>query len=654
MPKDAHASLTISWRIGVPHYETDRAFADLLELIGVCREWLDEVAFFETLTHHLYLPLDSLAARAAVLKRRIEAVRAEGIERAGINILTTMGHINEAWDSMPALPFQPMVGHDGSVSRGCACPNTPELREYVQAKYALFAEAGPDFIWVDDDIRMNHHGVAWACFCPTCLRMVSERLGVSLDREALLAALDDPSRSDARAAWIAHNADTIDSLMAHVAAAAHAVNPSIAMGLMTAGPGDLYSGAELPRWMRSLTATKLRPGGGFYTDATPGGMVDKALDVGRGSRVVRDMPEIADIQYELENFPYQRLRKSATALISECTLALATGCNGVALNMLPMWGGPFDEVDAFVERLPRVRPEWEQLVEAAAGLPTAGLWPAWHDKVHARRPLRAGESWLGSMGEHGTSLPYVLSAIGIPLSVEPWGGDAPPAFGAVLGGRAAEAFTDDELRVLLSGGVLMDTAALDILAARGLGELTGVRIARRIDNGAMEQFTDDALNGEHAGQIRDARIEFWGDARGKADVLEPLADGVRILADIHDYFRWRQGPCLSAYENELGGRVAVAGYAQWMFLQSVSKRAQLLNIADWLTGGALPARVDEPVPLIPFVRMAEDRSRAVVVLLNAGLDAIERATVRIRLAGGEQVRQVDELAAWATTVLRAG
>ncbi|HOS95797.1 MAG TPA: hypothetical protein PLQ54_20990, partial [Armatimonadota bacterium] len=427
-------------------------------------------------------------------------------------------------------------------------------------------------------------------------------------RGALLAAMDDPDRGDVRAAWIAHNADTIDSLMAHVSAAVRAVNPGIAMGLMTAGPGDLYCGAELPRWLRSLGATKLRPGGGFYADTTPGAMIEKAFDVGRGSRVVRDMREIADIQYELENFPYQKLGKSATALISECTLALAMGCNGVALNMLPMWGGPFDDIGAFLDRLPAARAVWERLVDDAAGLPTAGLWPAWHAKLQARRPVRVGESWLGSMGEHGTSVPYVLSGIGVPLSVEPWDGVGPPVYGTVLGGRAAEGFTDDELRVLLSGGVLMDTATLEILSARGLGELTGVRVARRIDNGAMEQLTEDALNGGYAGQIRDARIEFWGNAQGKADILEARADGVRVLANTHDYFRRCHGPCLSVYENELGGRVAVMGYAPWMFLHSVSKRAQLLNIADWITGEGLPVRVEEPVALVPFVRMAEDRS----------------------------------------------
>ena len=637
--------LTLSWRIGVPHYEDDGAFEALMEQVRANVDWLDEVAFFETVTHHLYIPLDEFAKRTAILARRVKAMKAAGVKSAGINVLTTIGHINEGWDYMPPLPFQGMVGHDGAVSLGCACPNTPELREYVRAKYTLVAEAKPDFVWVDDDIRMNNHGVAFACFCPTCLAMISEATGTQWEREALVAAFNDPARGDLRKAWIEQNSRTVESLMADIAAALHAADPSIATGLMTAGSGDYYCGADLDRWLKALKATKIRPGGGFYTDAVPGGMIGKTLDVGVGSRQAVVHSGIADCQYELEDFPYQKLKKSVTAFISECTLALANGCNGVAFNMLPMWGAPFDECATFLPAIRAMRPTWEEFVAHAGDLPTAGLWPVWHPKLWERRTLRSGESWFGLAGFYGNSAPYGLAEIGIPLSVDG------PALGTILSGPMVEALEDDALRDILSRGVIMDTDTLVRLTDRGLGELTGVRIARRIDNGVMERFTDDPLNGVHAGQIRDARIEFWGDARGKGDVLEPTGEGVRMLAVMEDYFHREQGPCLSVYENELGGRAAVLGYAQWMFLQSVSKRAQLQSIADWITRDRMPVRIDEAVPLVPFVRMSADRTKGAVVLLNAGLDRLGEATVRVRLADGERVEKVGDMAAWTTKVV---
>ena len=178
--------VTLSWRIGLPQWETDAAFGKLLSLLGEYRSVVDEVCLFDSITHHLYIPLDNYARRMEVAAGRLDALRRAGVGSAGIKVLCTIGHINEAWDYMPPLPFQAMVGHDGSVSTGCACPNTPEMRAYVRAKYELVARARPDFIWVDDDIRMHHHGVAWGCFCPTCLAQFAERAGGPFTREELV------------------------------------------------------------------------------------------------------------------------------------------------------------------------------------------------------------------------------------------------------------------------------------------------------------------------------------------------------------------------------------------------------------------------------------------------------------------------------------
>jgi len=133
------------------------------------------------------------------------------------------------------------------------------------------------------------------------------------------------------------------------------------------------------------------------------------------------------------------------------------------------------------------------------------------------------------------------------------------------------------------------------------------------------------------GQRRDARIEFWGNATGMGDVLEPIASGVRVLTTMEDYFYRPQGPGMTAYENERGGRIVVMGYAPWIFLHSVGKRLQLQNAADWISRGAIPLRVDETVPLVSVVRASADRQRGAAVLLNAGMDDIPEATVHVRL-----------------------
>ena len=614
--------LTLSWRIGLPHWESDEPFGRLLDLARTYRPVVDEVALFETITHHLYIPLDVYARRMELAAQRLDAFRHAGIPSAGINVLCTIGHINEGWSYMPPLPFPAMVGLDGGVSTGCACPNTPAMRAYVRAKYQMVAAARPDFIWVDDDIRMHHHGVAWGCFCPACLELFAKRAGRAYTRAELALAFDDPAQGRLRQLWVEQNIATLESLLADVAATVRQVNPKIALGKMSCGPGwTTYSGQAFDRWFTALQATKARPGGGFYSDATPMEMYRKAVECGWQRASLP--PAIADVQYELENFPYQRLKKSATAVANECTLALAYGLNGVAFNML---AEAYEDFLPILQRIPSVRPLWEQWVAHAAGLPTAGLWPAWSSQLMARRTVRQGESWLGWQPQHDITRPLTLGEIGLPIAADA------PGCGVVLCGRVAEAFSDVELKRMLSGGVLMDSTALEVLKERGLDHLTGVRITRRLDNGLMERFTDDTLNGRTAGQLRDARIEFWGNAKGMGDVLEPVSAGVRILTSMEDYFHRTQGPCMTAFENELGGRVVVMGYAPWIFLHSVGKRLQLQNVADWISRNTMPLRVDEAAPLVSVVRMSADRRRGAVVLLNAGMDEIREATVHLRIA----------------------
>ncbi|HEY3342448.1 MAG TPA: hypothetical protein VGK81_10535, partial [Anaerolineae bacterium] len=523
---------------------------------------VDEVALFDSVTHHLYIPLADYGPRMEMVHRRMDALRRVGVRSVGINVLTTLGHINEAWDTMPRLPFQPMIGHDGSVSTGCACPNSDGLRDYVRGKYTLAAQAGPDFIWVDDDIRMQNHGVAYACFCPICLERFTQLTGRTCTREQLVMALSNPESDDVRLAWVELNIRSIESLLGDVEQAIHQVNPRITTGLMTAGPGwTTYSGMAFERWMHALKATKMRPGGGFYSDASRLEILDKVLDVGR--QRAAGPASISDCQYELENFPYQSLKKATSSVIHEGTLALAAGLNGIAFNALGMWEGALDDFTPIARQAQQVRPMWETLVQHSEGLPTTGLWVAWTPQLMARRKVYAGENWFAAERCYDFPRAHVLAQIGLPLSVE-----AAPAGASVLYGRVIEAFNDEQLRAMLAHGVMMDSSALDVLTARGLGALAGVRIARRIDNGAMERLSDDALNGPFEAEVRDARIEFWGDARGMADVLEPAMPGVRVLATMEDYFRRPIGPCMTAYENELGGRVVVSGYAPWIFVHS--------------------------------------------------------------------------------------
>ncbi len=662
---DRKNALRLGWRIGVGMYETDNSFAGLLQLLKKNKNIVDEVAFFETISHHLYFPLEVFAARADILKRRIAAMKEAGIS-AGINVLCTIGHVNEAWDYLLPLPFQAMVGHDGSVSKSCACPNSPGFKEYIRKKYQLMAGAGPDFIWVDDDIRMNHHGVTYGCFCPTCLELFAQKTGRSWTRETLVTAFNDPKGGKLRQAWIRQNWQVLQTLLQDVKKAIRDVDAGIKTGWMTTGYAwTTYSGQDIPAGLTALDATKIRPGGGFYSDERPFAMYGKILEVGR--QLAGCPAKVNDRQYEQENFPCSALSKSVTSVINECTLALAAGCNGIAFNVGP-W---MSERKSLMERVSATRRMWEIFVRQAADYPLTGLYPVWDKELIARRPVRPGDSWLDSNDGHLYDIgrPELVSELGLPLAIE-------PSLGTILSGRLAEIYDNKTLMKILSGGVIMDTRTLEVLAERGLADLAGVRLAHAYGNGVKETLTDDPLNGTYAGQDRYAMIEFWGgDGKGLGDMLEATAPGVRVLANMRTYLDKTYGPCMTAFENQLGGRVVVAGYGPWMYLGSTAKREQLLNVADWIAKERMPVRVRDMVKLVPLVRLSADRRHGAVVLLNASTDSIAQATIDLRIhtkavallsangkcrplaprsADGSSRLTLTRIPPWSTTILLIG
>lgn len=649
----------ISWRIHQPNWLADQSFTQVTSLLSKHRDVVDEVCLMESAGMSFFPASEFWNRTAAAMKGRLDALRHAGVPSVGINVLITLGHGGD--NSATTLPLPAMIGHDGAESDATPCPSRPEFHEYTRAKYAAFAGIGPDFIWVDDDLRMqNHANIVWGCFCPVCLQIFGQEVGRSFSREELVGALNESRGGDLRRAWIEHNAATIEKICHTIGGAIRSVDPEIKTGLMTIGMVfSNYAGSAYDRWFAALRATKGRPGHGFYWDtsvgklgmsALPGNRMELLYKAAEVERQIASFPATAnDLQYEYETWPDGELVKSPQTALNEFAVALISGgCNGMALDTLG-WGAPFTGYEPLFARLQHARPYLDTIMRHAKGVPAAGMWAAWSPQIMAKRSVQAGEAWLAPSATpeapYDQELSVVLSSLGIPLTARPG------QTSTVLTGRIAEALTDDELRSTLSGGVLMDTLALRVLEERGLGEFTGVRIAasypiKTVVGMTMARMTTDPLNGAFAGSLHNTSA-MTPAAFAAADVLAPLAGGVRILEQLEDPVGnfedgvgQQRGPCVTAFENTLGGRVVVAGHAPWWLIHSNAKRHQMLEIADWLSHGKIPVRIVEPLPITPYVRTNAAAAKGIVLLFNTGLESIDTATVQIRLPQDTTVRLV--------------
>ncbi|MHB9026509.1 MAG: hypothetical protein ACYC7E_20430 [Armatimonadota bacterium] len=600
---------------------------DIFTLVKDYRGLLDEVAFFTGFTH-APLPLPVIRERAALLKEIMPRFRELGVT-AGINHLATIGHLDENLDNSLNESWQHLVDFTGAVSPSCYCPADPDVRQYIGESYLAFAEAQPDFIWVDDDVRMESHPTAinLACFCDRCLANFSANNGREWTREALVAAFGSGTleeRMALRQAWLDHNRRMISALLFLCRDVIDYAMPEQALpvGLMTCEL--LYSGYGFDQWAEALAGERKspviwRPGGGFYTDASPGGMLEKAHAIGR--QIANLPPQVTDIQSEIESFPYQRLKKSATVTAMETAVYIAAGCTGAALNICGTVRDPVAEYRPLFDKIQELQPFSGEAVASFGRGKSQGLWPAMNGNIFATR--NPDGDWFGPGRWPTASLAAELAEIGLPLAYARDGAAA-----TLLIGDTCLAFTREELLDILAGGVLMDGMALKRLHALGLGEYTGFAVTGTREDDTIELLTDDPLNGASAGRHRDARQSFKGWAE-TASLLEPLAPGSRIIATGVDFADRPLGPLAGVFENSLGGRVAISGFFPWTYLMSQAKSAQMKALARWITRDTVPALVESYHRISLWCRQGEN-GRPALFLVNATLDAAEDVRLLVR------------------------
>ncbi|PWM70390.1 MAG: hypothetical protein DBX59_11090 [Bacillota bacterium] len=561
-----------AYRFGYNLYFKDEAFAENLKFVKKNNDIIDEITLFVEYSHHGYWPLEWQKKSSAVMKDRMEQYRAAGVKSVGVNVLATIGHIDEGFDVLPKPPMQTMVGDDGSVSRSCMCINTEEYLEYITERYKLVARSGPAFIWIDDDFRIPRHGVANPCFCPKCVADFSAEYGRKFDRESLVAAINADEK--VKKAFDAFRISKFDFVAGKIEEAIHSVDPSIKTGFMTSPE---WSEVE---WLNRFKATMGRPGGGFYHDDRPNDVIRKGFDVGKQIAL---FPEyIEDIQYEFENFPYQEFAKSQTLIKTECALSLMYGCNGVLYNAF---------IGSYQRLMDTVRSraaQWDKIVTYSHKGKNKGVY-----------------------GNQNACLAF--GEIGVPLAAR-----AEDACALILCGGNVRAMDDEEILNALKGGVMLDGEAFYELSSRGFACYCGVEIENAYNNGMSERFTDSRFNGQYAGYKRDVYMNFWDCYKDKDVYTYRPQAGCEVISNLENINHEMKGPSCTVYENELGGRVCVMGNFFPEFCKCREKQSQIMNVLDFLAGG-MPAKAYGDCRTHLVCRESEEN--ALLCAMNCSMDA---------------------------------
>jgi hypothetical protein len=615
----------VAFRIGFHQWSRDDGYERVVALCEKFSGLIDEVAFFNSESHSA-ISIERSDRNLAKLVEILPRFRDLGMS-AGVNVLATTGHHDENLPNALAEPWQKLVGPDGDQCEGCFCVSDESVQQYISDLYASTAKVNPDFIWMDDDVRTwGHMPILCSCFCDLCMANFSRHVGETFTRSSVLKAFADPDRDcrlDIRKKWLENNRRILKRTVELAERGVSSINDKICMGFMS---GEKFlEGYDLEIVIEAMKGSvnrpvRSRPGGGFWDDFVPADIANKGHAVGR--QVSRLPDYVMDIQAENESFPHQKLMKSVHVTTVEAAVQLAAGSTGTAFNILNWASGCLEEYFPFLHSIQNARPFYDKVVGTFQRNGCEGLWFAWNKDAYSVHRVNE-PSWLSGSGKFHDPDAYsqAMYEIGIP-----------PAYGAESASVTALAadtplmFTRDEIRNMLSGGLLIDGPALQHLSDMGFDDLTGFKVAAGRDDDTMEVLAEHPLNGPYRGARRDCRQSFkwwWAET---AWTIEPVATGAEILASTVDYEDQPCGHSMGIYENALGGRVCVSAYFPWKLIYTQPKTTQLKNVVRWLSRDTLPATIESCEKVNLWTRQTADGRRGSLIF-NASFDPIDSLDV---------------------------
>ncbi|MGV8139668.1 MAG: hypothetical protein AB2L20_31175 [Mangrovibacterium sp.] len=610
----------ISFRVGVAQWGSEERCNKLFDFLGMYKGVTDELTFFTSGTH-APLPLEVFKERTAILKERIEEARKRGY-KAGINILTTIGHHNENLDNSLKGNYTLMTNIDGAVCNGSFCPNDEHMREYIRNIYQLTTRANPDYIWIDDDVRFGHMPIGNGCFCDNCLKIFEKETGIKYTRESLKNAFNEGQTEEKlkfRKAWLQHNRNTISSLFELIEKTVHEINPTMPLGFMT---GDrFFEGYNFDNWSKILSGPShvpvyWRPGGGYYQDINTNELAGKSHDIGRQVSVLPD--EMVSIQSEIENFPYQRLKKAANIVALEACSHIAAGCTGAAFNVLSFYDEPLDEYEPLIARLHKIRPFFDLMAKSLGRSAITGIHTFWNKNSFITGNLANG-NWLNS---GNPVVGHDIYNIGLPACYSNEHSKV-----TIIGKDNIFVLSKKEIKKMLSGGVYMDAETLQQLNDMGFGDLTGFEVEKKENADRIEKFTNHPLNVNFEGRERDNRQSFW---KSSAYTLKRTDEKAQILAKLIDYTGKEVSNCtMGIFENKLGGRICVTGYYPWNFIENLSKSSQIKAIFRWLSKDSLPGYIASFHKVNLWIREPQNGKTA-LAFTNSSFDSAVNLILKLK------------------------
>lgn len=421
---------------------------------------------------------EKVKVQKASFRKLKELLKDEKGINLGILFQSTVGH-GGVWNLTPQCSIEAdhILKADGSFDP-CRCPLDDRFLEYIRNCVTLLCEEVPAFVMTDDDMRMADG----TCYCDRHVKLISEMTGKEFTRETLAAAIEEAGpRSPVAIAFEEAQIIAMERLCKTIREAIDAIDPTIRCGCCIAIVRLDYAERET-RALAGNTAPFLRIANGTFLEGALRDAIWKDAFTGFQTALFRNKG--IPLLDESDTCPHNRFSKSARTMHAHISAGLLRGLSGGKLwldqgiHPLRDISRPYEEIlgshQKFYSELMKLAQEWHP--EGCAI-----VVPALDKEPYPADGMTFWEKCSWTTG--------CLERCGIPSR---WETEPTPGI-QLLNGPQVDYFTDDELRRMFSGALLIDGPAAVKLTERGFSELMGVKAEPKDFCGNREVMADTGI-----------------------------------------------------------------------------------------------------------------------------------------------------------------
>lgn len=571
-----------------------------------------------------------------IVKQLAARLREKGISYQ-LNYQNLVGAWDGGADLKDVYQWEMYVDEKGMESGGAACIAGERFRQIAGEKLRMWSATEPDVIWIDDDLRFHNHGTAtraewqgqrypgrktdYGCFCQRHMDLYNARMHTTHTREELVEEILEGS---ARADWMTFTGECMTETARWIESNIHEVSPETRIAIMTSTP-DVHSveGRHWGDFLENLSGKGvplLRPYFGPYRESDPVDFFSSYLMIEQlKANVAGQYRKAFEFCPEIENTRFTRWSKSLAATGYQIMLAAFLGSKGITLSIYDLDGCVPAEEPEFGELLVRLAPfvrtmqdwnlwDWQSDGIALVTAPDRAASPWNRKKVSEMDQLARGRMWDQVLVRCGIACRYVT-----PENLEEVTCVALDAFTAGL-------LKDEEIRIVLAKGVLMDAGAAGLLTERGFGEYLGVEVGECMPCISSSELLHTMRHQDGSPVRVPSRIDGgkWNRLRLK---------GAREISSLITP-AGEEYPGLTEFQNSLGGKVTIyAGNGAVGDGFFTTYRVKLLKQICSELSGDRAVMVDNASYMLLCVKKRKKEMALFVANLTA--DRVDRLAIRV-------------------------